>query len=427
MRFLVASGLRRQALLAWVAAALATVCGAQTLPASNPGLTCQSNKNKEAGKYAFCLQKAEAKFATNGDGTARTVARQKCLDKFTDKWPAIEAKAAGSCPSVGDQDEVRSGADTYTGNLATILAGGTPSDCAGNLSTCQGDLGSCNSDLGTCQTGAASCTTTLAATQANLSTCSGNLTTCTNDAATCNASLASSQASLATCTTNLGTCTTNLGGAQTSLATCTNNLGTCSGSLTTCQGDLATCQAVPRGQALKTGQTTCFDAAGSLIPCAGSGQDGEFQRGIPRAYTDNADGTITDARTGLMWEKLSDDGSIHDKDTVYTWTDALARIVTLNGSSFAGHSDWRLPDLIELQTLANYGSVSPAVSPAFNTGCVAACTVATCSCTQAGFYWSSTTYQGNPQAAWTVTFGGGGVNALFKTNTFFVRAVRPAS
>src|SRR5262249_14232131 len=130
MRFLGAGGLRWQARRWCSTAALVAVRGAQALWASNPALVCESNKNKEAGKYAFCLQKAEAKFATNGDGTARTVARQKCLDKFTAKWPTIEAKAAGSCPSTGDQDEVRSGADTYTGNLATLLAGGTLSDCA---------------------------------------------------------------------------------------------------------------------------------------------------------------------------------------------------------------------------------------------------------------------------------------------------------
>ena len=33
--------------------------------------------------------------------------------------------------------------------------------------------------------------------------------------------------------------------------------------------------------------------------------------------------TITDVNTGLMWEKLSDDGSIHDKDNAYSWTNAF--------------------------------------------------------------------------------------------------------
>jgi hypothetical protein len=43
---------------------------------------------------------------------------------------------------------------------------------------------------------------------------------------------------------------------------------------------------------------------------------------LTRAYVDNGDGTITDSKTGLMWEKLSDDGSIHDWDATYTWADA---------------------------------------------------------------------------------------------------------
>lgn len=56
------------------------------------------------------------------------------------------------------------------------------------------------------------------------------------------------------------------------------------------------------------------------------------------SFTDNGDGTITDNRTGLMWEKLSDDGSIHDKDTTYTWHNAGTKITALNGGGgFAGY------------------------------------------------------------------------------------------
>src|SRR5262245_64804767 len=109
MRFPVGGERRKRALLIGMAA-LATLCVAPPAPASNPALTCQSNKNKEAGKYALCLQKAEAKFALKGDDVERTVAQQKCLDKFTIKWPAIEAKAADAgkpCPTVADQHEVQ--------------------------------------------------------------------------------------------------------------------------------------------------------------------------------------------------------------------------------------------------------------------------------------------------------------------------------
>jgi len=82
----------------------------------------------------------------------------------------------------------------------------------------------------------------------------------------------------------------------------------------TCASDLATCEARPPVQPLKTGQTLCYDASGTPIGCAGSGQDAEFLKGADNSFTDNLDGTITDNSTGLMWEKQSDDGTIHDKD-----------------------------------------------------------------------------------------------------------------
>lgn len=97
-------------------------------------------------------------------------------------------------------------------------------------------------------------------------------------------------------------------------------------------------------QPLKTGQTTCYDSSGTVIACSGTGQDGELQKGVARSFTDNGDGTVTDNVSGLMWEKISDDDSIHDKDTTYTWTNAFAsKVAMLNSSSFAGHNDWRVP------------------------------------------------------------------------------------
>jgi len=205
-------------------------------------------------------------------------------------------------------------------------------------------------------------------------------------------------------------------------------LATCNGDLTTCNDDLATCQAAG-GAPLTTGQTTCWDSGGSVIACAGTGQDGELQRGLARAYVDNGDGTVTDSNTGLMWEKLSDDGSIHDKDTVYPWTDAFAvKVPTLNGGGgFAGHADWRVPNANEIRSLANYGAVSPAVSPAFNTGCAPGCTVLTCSCTQSLGYWSSSTFQDDPTRAWLTDFRWGVVYMDLKTSNAEFRAVRGGS
>lgn len=176
-----------------------------------------------------------------------------------------------------------------------------------------------------------------------------------------------------------------------------------------------------------TGQTTCWDGDGAVIVCAGTGHDGDIRAGVALSFTDNGDGTITDNNTGLMWAKKSDDGSIHDKDTKFTWVQAFAHVVVLNaGSGFAGHSDWRLPNAKELQSIVNYENLSPSVSPAFNTGCVASCTVLTCSCTAAtaaSIYWSSTTSAFMPSAAWTVDFGEGNMISA-KQNDHHVRAVR---
>jgi hypothetical protein len=204
----------------------------------------------------------------------------------------------------------------------------------------------------------------------------------------------------------------------------------CLADLTTCYNDLSTCLDAPQGQPGRTGQTDCFDAEGGSLPCAGSGQDGELQKGLVASFTDNGDGTITDNRTGLMWEKLSDDGSIHDKDDAYLWAAAFSvKIATLNSTAFAGYTDWRLPNIKELQSLSNFGVMppAPAVFPPFNSGCVPGCTVTSCSCTLLDVYWSSTSYQNLGTLAWKCNSTDGGIDALPKTMAKEVRAVRGGS
>ena len=183
-----------------------------------------------------------------------------------------------------------------------------------------------------------------------------------------------------------------------------------------------------RSRPLRTAQTTCWDSSGNVIPCAGTGQDGDLRRGEPRAYQDNGDGTIRDQRTALTWEKLSDDGSIHDKDAMYTWAQAFEKIDDLNTPPcFAGFCDWRLPNVMELQTLVSWGNFDPSVSAPFDTGCVPGCTVLTCSCTLVSGYWSSTSAEHKPANAHVVGFGTGNVFNVPKTTTDSVRAVRGGS
>ena len=238
-------------------------------------------------------------------------------------------------------------------------------------------------------------------------------TQCSNDltAAAGGASLADYPGEIAQCDADLDGCNANLTTAQ--------------GALASCAASLAACQANPPAATIETGQTTCANSSGSVIACTGTGQDGDLQRGLARSYTDNGDGTITDHDTGLMWEKLSDDGSIHDKDTVFTWDNAFAtKVATLNSGAFAGYTDWRVPNAFELHSITNLATATPAVSAVFNTGCVASCTVTTCSCTQAGNYWTSSSVVSGLTAAWLVSFGDGGQQGGFKGNGFYVRAVR---
>ncbi|WP_299781895.1 DUF1566 domain-containing protein [uncultured Formosa sp.] len=105
-------------------------------------------------------------------------------------------------------------------------------------------------------------------------------------------------------------------------------------------------------------------------------------------FIDNGDGTITDNATGLMWQQA-------DNGENYDWEDALAYAESL---TLGDHSDWRMPNAKELQSIVDYTrspqtTNSPAIDPLF-------------SCTpildyngnsgQYGYYWSSSPLQDGP-------------------------------
>jgi hypothetical protein len=208
-------------------------------------------------------------------------------------------------------------------------------------------------------------------------------------------------------------------------------LTTVNHALTSCSDD-GICSHVGGQRFPASGQTTAY----------GSGSDGDERAGAVLSYTDNGDGTITDANTGLMWEKKDDSGGIHDKDNTYTWgttsepytmdgTMVTEFLATLNTEPcFAGHCDWRIPNVKELQSLVDYevASPGPTVNPAFDNaagcpGCTDV-TLASCSCTASYPAWSSTTTRGYPASAWDVTFGYGYVSTNLKNIGYVVRAVR---
>jgi hypothetical protein len=95
----------------------------------------------------------------------------------------------------------------------------------------------------------------------------------------------------------------------------------------------------------------------------------------PVRFIDNGDGTITDTRTRLTWEKkdgadgAADYNNPHDVDNLYSWSasgvapdgtaftqflGALNDCRTVLGTDgFGGHCDWRLPTVAELNSIFN--------------------------------------------------------------------------
>ncbi len=103
-------------------------------------------------------------------------------------------------------------------------------------------------------------------------------------------------------------------------------------------------------------------------------------------FADNGDGTVIDYATGLMW---SQDDSGEGLD----WEEALAWVKSKNTKNYLGHSDWRLPNAKEIQSIVNYTrspntTNSAAIDPLFNTTSIT---------NEAGeddypCFWSSTTH-----------------------------------
>lgn len=177
-----------------------------------------------------------------------------------------------------------------------------------------------------------------------------------------------------------------------------------------------------------SGQTKCYQSVDPYaeIPCAGTGQDGEY-RINPKSYTDNNDGTVTDNNTGLMWQKCSvgqnNDATCTGSAATYNWYRASGTYdASYNPSSesvcgalpLAGHSDWRLPSKKELTSIVEYSIPNP--GPTIKTAYFPN--------TAASYCWSSTTDAYKPGSAWNVYFYNGYVSYHEKYSDNFVRCVR---
>jgi len=166
----------------------------------------------------------------------------------------------------------------------------------------------------------------------------------------------------------------------------------------------------------RTGQTKCYDTAGTEMPCAGTGQDGDIQAGVPwpePRFTDHGNGTATDNLTGLMWTK---NGNL--PNSTKTWQQALDYVLGMNAGTYPnyGYTDWRLSNVNELKSLVNCAESNTATwlnTQGFTN-------------VQADDYWSSTAYVSLPDYAWVVTMGAGSVSYGHKLGNvgFYIWPVR---
>ncbi|WP_417271707.1 DUF1566 domain-containing protein [Celeribacter sp.] len=175
-----------------------------------------------------------------------------------------------------------------------------------------------------------------------------------------------------------------------------------------------------------TMQDTCFDLTGEAIDCPAEGealygQDAQYSH-TRASYTDQGDSTVLDNNTALVWQKTPTEDRLQ-------YEDALGYCSALE---LGGRTDWRLPSIKELYSLADNrgelltpeeGEPTPYIDTSvfdfsYPEGQMAF----------AGQYWSSTLYvkgpvqNGRNQAAFGFNFADGHIKAYGTGRDFYTGA-----
>ncbi len=111
---------------------------------------------------------------------------------------------------------------------------------------------------------------------------------------------------------------------------------------------------------------------------------------------------IFDSHTGLTWSRDADPAGGPS-----TWQQALSAVQALNQAGWQGHTDWRMPNIRELESLVCLRSHSPAL-PADHPFVRVR-----------DAYWSSTTSVYEPRYAWALYIQDGIVGVAFKPSVEF--------
>jgi hypothetical protein len=136
-------------------------------------------------------------------------------------------------------------------------------------------------------------------------------------------------------------------------------------------------------------------------------------------FTNNGDGTVTDMQTGLMWARCRQglQGAVCDTDSsvatsTFTWAAALALNSATSDTVIPPRTDWRLPNIKELQSLVEISCFNPAINNSVFPN------------TSGSFFWSASPNAYFASGAWGVGFDVGDVDVNVRSNELSVRLVR---
>ena len=130
------------------------------------------------------------------------------------------------------------------------------------------------------------------------------------------------------------------------------------------------------------------------------GEDNDYTVNSP-SHTDNGNGTATDNNTGLKWQR-------QDDDQQYIWIEAVEYCQNLD---LGARSDWRLPSIKELESIGDFGRRDPTINTSIFLN------------TKSSEYWTSTTYAGNANQAWSINFETLQISPKNKSSAYYVRCV----
>lgn len=136
---------------------------------------------------------------------------------------------------------------------------------------------------------------------------------------------------------------------------------------------------------------------------------------------------VRDNVTGLVWERKTNDGTLHDVSKIFKvndWPgDNVSELISAsNAQKLCGFSDWRLPTLFEIMNITHFGrSVEPLVDIDFFKLAVVP---------NGPAYWTSTASPLSPVHRFSFNFKTGqalsGTNVAAKLNVMLVRGATPS-